>query len=307
MPPYFDVVVVGSGLAGLAAAGHAARAGLSTASIEPELFGGMVSGINHLDGLPEGDRPSGVSLAGGMMAENTGLGVEQISSAVTGLSREGRTIVVVTDGESISAGAVVLASGATKKRLNVPGEAELRYRGVSECADCDGPLYSGRTVVAVGGGDSALQEAAALADYCERVLLVHRGSQFQARPDLVRGMHEKRNIEVRLNSVVDAILGSDGVSAVRIRNLTMGDSGNVPCAGVFSYIGLEPSSGYVPADIDRDANGAIRTDASMLTSMPGVFAIGAVRAGYGGRIVDAWSEATTAIAAARGVLKGRIA
>jgi thioredoxin reductase (NADPH) len=296
---HFDVIVIGNGLAGLAAARNAARAGLSTASVEPQLFGGLVAGINHLDGLLAGENCSGISLAGSMMAENASLGVEQICATVTSMRRSDRTVVVATDGESVHAKAVVIASGAKRKRLNVPGEAELMHRGVSDCADCDGPIFAGQQVIAVGGGDSALQEAAALAGYCSCVHLVHRRSDFRAKPHLIRETLGKNNVEVRYSSEVEEILGSGSVSGVRLRDLATGQRSEVPCAAVFSYIGLVPNSDFAPAGIERDTGGAILTDTSMRTGMPGVFAIGAVRAGYRGQIVDAWMEAETAITAIR--------
>lgn len=305
MRPRFDVLVIGNGLTGLAAAGHAARAGFRTASVEPQLFGGLVAGVNHLNGLPSDDEPSGISLAGSLMAENTALGVEQVSATVTGLRRDAGEggIVVMTDDEPLVARAVIIASGATRKRLNVPGEAELLYRGVSDCADCDGPIFAGQAVVAVGGGDSALQEAAALAGYCERVYLIHRRTDFRARADLVDAALGKANIEVRRNQMVEAVLGTDAVSGVRLRDLDSAQVSELPCAAIFSYVGLAPSGGFVPDEIERDAEGAIRTDASMRTGMRGVFAAGAVRAGYSGLIVDAWSEAETAAVAARALLR----
>ncbi len=291
----FDVIVIGAGITGLSAAKHTAQAGLSTASIEGLLFGGLVININELDGEPHG---SGTDFASNLMVEVSELGVENLSETATSLSRDGGSIVVTTDAGTHRARAVIVASGARLKRVGIPGEAEFEHRGVSQCADCDGPMYQGEDVVVVGGGDSALQEALVLANYCKHVHLVHRGTRFRARQHLIDAVAARDNIQPVWSSVAQEVLGAQMVNKVKVHNVADNKPGEIPCSGFFAYIGLEPACDFAPPEITRDAGGFLVTDASLQTAMAGVFAAGAVRAGYGGMLTDAATEARSAAAAA---------
>jgi thioredoxin reductase (NADPH) len=292
----FDVIVIGAGITGLTAAKQTAQAGLSTASIEALLFGGLVININELDGEPHG---SGTDFASTLMGEISELGVENLSETVTSLSRDGNQIAVTTDAGTHRARAVIVASGARIKRIGIPGEAEFEHRGVSQCADCDGPMYQGEDVVVVGGGDSALQEALVLANFCKQVHLVHRGNKFRAHQNLIDTVAARDNIRPVWNSVALEVQGAQMVNKVKLRNVADNKISEIPCSGFFAYIGLEPACDFAPSEITRDAGGFLVTDASLQTAMAGVFAAGAVRAGYGGMLTDAAKEAQTAAAAAR--------
>jgi len=292
----FDVIVIGAGITGLTAAKQTAQAGLSTASIEALLFGGLVININELDGEPHG---SGTDFASTLMGEISELGVENLSETVTSLSRDGNQIAVTTDAGTHRARAVIVASGARIKRIGIPGEAEFEHRGVSQCADCDGPMYQGEDVVVVGGGDSALQEALVLANFCKQVHLVHRGNKFRAHQNLIDTVAARDNIRPVWNSVALEVQGAQMVNKVKVRNVADNKISEIPCSGFFAYIGLEPACDFAPSEIARDKDGFLVTDASLQTAIPGVFAAGAVRAGYGGMLTDAAKEAQTAAAAAR--------
>ena len=292
----FDVIIIGAGITGLTAAKQTAQAGLSTASIEALLFGGLVININELDGEPHG---SGTDFASTLMGEISELGVENLSETVTSLARDGNQIAVTTDAGTHRARAVIVASGARIKRIGIPGESEFEHRGVSQCADCDGPMYQGEDVVVVGGGDSALQEALVLANFCKQVHLVHRGSKFRAHQNLIDAVAARDNIRPVWNSVALEVQGAQMVNKVKVRNVADNKIGEIPCSGFFAYIGLEPACDFAPLEIARDKDGFLVTDASLQTAIPGVFAAGAVRAGYGGMLTDAAKEAQTAAAAAR--------
>jgi thioredoxin reductase (NADPH) len=233
------------------------------------------------------------------MGEISELGVENLSETVTSLSRDGNQIAVTTDAGTHRARAVIVASGARIKRIGIPGEAEFEHRGVSQCADCDGPMYQGEDVVVVGGGDSALQEALVLANFCKQVHLVHRGNKFRAHQNLIDTVAARDNIRPVWNSVALEVQGAQMVNKVKVRNVADNKISEIPCSGFFAYIGLEPACDFAPSEITRDAGGFLVTDASLQTAMAGVFAAGAVRAGYGGMLTDAAKEAQTAAAAAR--------
>lgn len=291
MSQRFDVIVIGCGIAGLSAARECLRGGMKTATIEALFPGGLVLNVNHLDGEIQG---SGMDLATDLMTEVGSLGGDSLTGAVDSIRADGDGLVVSSEAGEHRAGAVIAASGAKIKRLGIPGEAELEGQGVSQCAECDGPLFHGKDVVVVGGGDSALQEALAVAQFAKRVHLIHRGAAFRARRHFVEAVAAEPKIVVRFRTQADAIVGSQGVDAVRLKG-----GGEIACAGFFAYPGLEPVCGFVPQAVAREANGCLVTDTRLRTTMPGVYAAGAVRSGYGGLLSHAMADGVTAAASAK--------
>jgi len=288
----FDVIIIGEGVAGLTAAGQLAQKGLSTASFEQQLFGGLIINVNELDPAPAGGEAGGAAFASEMTGANADAGVTSIPEEVTALAAADGGFTVITAANRYHARQVIVASGAKLKTLGVPGEAEFEGRGVSKCADCDGPMFQNETVAVIGGGDSALQEANVLTHYCGRVLLLHRGSTFRAQPRLIEQVKANPKIEVRFGSSVEAILGGQTVEKIRVK--TAAGNEELAVAGVFAYIGLEPNAGFVPASVPRDATGRLVTGDTLETALPGLWAVGAVRSGCGGSLEDAMADARRA-------------
>jgi thioredoxin reductase (NADPH) len=294
----YDVIVIGEGVAGLTAANALAQAGMKCATLEAQLFGGLIINVNELDPAPEAREVGGAEFASELMQSNQDLGVASIAEPVTGIEASGGGKRVMTSSGSYGARHVVIASGARLRKLGVPGETEYEGRGVSQCADCDGPMYQNETVVVVGGGDSALQEAIVLSRYCGKVHLVHRGSQFRARPHFIEQVKSNGKITAMWNARLEEIAGSKMVERARIKHAD-GRSDEIPCAGVFAYVGLEPNTGFLSPEYARDAAGFVTTDDKLETSIAGVWAAGAVRSGCGGLISDAMNEARLVAAAIR--------
>jgi thioredoxin reductase (NADPH) len=296
----YDLVVVGAGIAGLVTARNAARGGLSTLLIESLSFGGLVTNVIELDGDVKG---CGADVATEIMMEACDLGthvkIENVSAIETLCDR----FVVVSDQGRHEAHAVVAASGATLRALSVPGEELFTGRGVSHCADCDGPFFRDKDVVVIGGGDAALQSALLLAQICRNVNLVHRRDRFKARPDYVKRVDEHPRIQLTFNARVTAVVGGITVEALEI--VQDGVAGTLPCHGVFPFIGLQPAGGYLPQDIKRDDCGHVIVDGSMASSIRGMFAAGALRAGYAGQVANAVADGERAAAAVKEFLSNR--
>ncbi|HWI15958.1 MAG TPA: FAD-dependent oxidoreductase [Burkholderiales bacterium] len=290
MSDSYDVAVIGEGVSGLTAAQKLAQAGLRAATFEAQLFGGLIVNVNELDPTPAEHGVSGAEYAAGLMQQNAELGVESVQEPVTGIRASGGGFEIVTAGATHKARQVIVASGAKLKRLGVPGEEEYEGRGVSQCADCDGPMYQGERAVVVGGGDSALQEALVLANFCDKVYLVHRRDTYRARADLVEQVRGNSKIAPVLNATVVAVSGDEMVRGVTLRHAD-GREEKLECAGLFAYIGLAPNADMLPAEVERDAAGAVKTAANFETAVRGLWAIGAVRSGYGGTLPDAITEA----------------
>ncbi len=295
----YDVLVIGGGLAGLTAGMFAARYGLRTGLIEQMMGGAQIINIENIEnfpGFPQGI--AGAELAPAAQEQAMNAGTEFIMAEASAISRDGQHRVVATDGGDYRAKAVILASGSSLRRLGIPGEEEMYGRGVSQCATCDGPLYTGQVVGVVGGGDSAADEALTLAQYAERVLLFHRQEQLDAQMALQDRLNQSRKIEVVWNSRVEAVLGEDTVSAVRVRNVVTNLENVVDLSGLFVYVGLTPNSQLVKGLVKLDNAGHIPVNISMETEVPGLYAAGDIRQRSASQLVTSAGDGATAAIAA---------
>jgi thioredoxin reductase (NADPH) len=302
----YDVVIAGGGVAGLTAGLTSARAGRKTRVLTGRSLGGQLLSIERIDGYPGfPDGVPGYDLGPIIQEQAAAAGAEFAAAEATGLRADGGRWRVTTGEGEAWARAVVIATGTTLKTLGIPGEERLRGKGVSHCASCDGPLLRGGIVGVVGGGDSALQEALTLAQYVSRVILLHRGSTFSAQTAYRRRVQENPKIDVRFGTIVEEVVGNDGLTGVRTRTVTDGKGEDLELAGLFVYVGLAPATTVVDGVLALDASGRIPVDGAMRSALPGLFAAGTVRAGSAGRAAAAAGDgATAAVGADRYVRDG---
>jgi len=297
----YDVVIVGSGLAGLTAGLFAARHGLSTLVLESNIPGGHLISIEKIEdfpGFPDGI--AGYDLCPTVQRQAADHGAQFQRAEILSLEAQDRMWSVGIDEERHRAKAVIVATGSSLKDLGVPGEAKLMGRGVSHCASCDGPLYNGQTVGVVGGGDSALQEALTLTNYAEKVLLLHQGASFSAQHSYLQRVLDNSKITPRYQTVIEEILGDDVVSAVLVRDLVSGEASKVDLAGLFIYVGLKPNTEFLKNLLRLSDTGHVPTDVWMKTELPGLFAAGDIRQDSASQAITSSGDgATAAIAAYR--------
>ena len=225
----YDVLVVGGGLAGMTAGLYAARYGLRAGIVERMLGGASIINVEKIEnfpGFPEGIM--GADLAAMTQEQAMNAGAEFVMGEASGIAEQGDYRVVSADSGDYRAKAVIIAAGSTLRLLGIPGEEEFMGRGVSQCATCDGPLYSGEVVGVAGGGDSAADEALVLSQYAERVLLFHRRGELRAQQELVNRVLAEPKIEVVWNTVLDEVLGENTVSGVRVTSLATRRRGSSP-------------------------------------------------------------------------------
>ncbi|MBN9410547.1 MAG: FAD-dependent oxidoreductase [Burkholderiales bacterium] len=275
-----DLVVVGAGVAGLAAATHAASRGLQVLVIERMGAGGQVMTVEHIANHP--DHPGGIAgfELGPLLqeaAEEAGAQFQLDTVARIDLPDSGARLQVHGEAGVVQTRAVLVAAGSSRRTIGVPGEQSLEGRGVSHCASCDGPLFRAEAVCVVGGGDSAVGEAAVLARHASEVCLAFEGDAPHAQPYLLEALAAHGNVRLMPRVTVAAIEGGDSVAGVRLQS----DDGSrsLPVAGVFIYAGLQPASGFLRNLVRLDGTGRIDCDAQGRTSVPGIYAAGDIRAG----------------------------
>ena len=300
-----ELVIVGGGPAGLAAALYAARAGLDTVLYEEGMPGGKAATTERIEnypGFPDGI--GGLELMMNMQDQARRFGARMVNVGVQGIEPGDGQFVLRTGEGDVTARAVILATGVTPRPLNVKGEAEFTGRGISFCATCDGPLFRDRVVAVVGGGDAAVEEALFLSRFARKVYLVHRRDALRATKVLQDRAFAEPKIEFLWHSVVQEVLGGRTVEALLLRDVRSGETRAVAVDGVFVYIGMEPNSRLVRGLVALDEQGYVITDEEMRTSRPGIFAAGDVRRKTLRQVVTAVADGAIAAVTAGHYLEG---
>jgi thioredoxin reductase (NADPH) len=270
-----DVVILGTGPAGLAAAVYAARADRKPLVLAGPDLGGQVALTNTVEnypGFPEGIGGGDLFSMFQKQAERFGAVVD--FSTANEVDLTARPFRILADTGEYLARTLIVATGASPRRLGVPGEAEMLGKGVSYCATCDGAFFRGKNVVVVGGGDSALEEGIFLTRYVSQATILHRRNELRAGPLLRARAESNGKIRLLLDTIVDEIRGEDAVQAVAVHNVSSGKPDVLPAEGVFIFIGHDPNTALFRGKLDMDPTGYIRVDDRMRTSVPGVFAAG---------------------------------
>lgn len=295
----YDVIIVGGGPAALAAAVYTCRALLKTVIFEKQYLGGQLVGtdlIENYPGFPE--VISGVDLTQRMEAQAKRFGVEIRYEEALKLSLENGLKVVTTDVDAYASHVVILASGAEPKKLGVPGEKEFYGKGVSYCATCDGAFFRDKDVVVLGGGDSAITEGIFLTKYAKTVQIIHRRDAFRATKIYLDEAFSNPKIKVILNTVIESIHGQEKVDGVVAQNILTKEKKEIPCQGVFIFIGSVPNTGFLGNLLCVDAGCHIETNIHMETAIEGLYAVGDIRKNSYRQIATAIGEGVTAAIAA---------
>lgn len=295
MEKIYDMIIIGGGPGGYTAALYGARAGLKVLVIEKLSAGGQMALSPMIDNYPGFDAGiDGFSLGEKMLTGAQRFGAESLLAEVTELLFNAPIKTVRTTEGDFEAPVVIIATGADPRNLGLPGEQALVGRGISHCAACDGMFYRGKTVVVVGGGNTAAADALQLSRICEKVIVVHRRDTLRATKVYHQPLLNAPNVEFRWNSTVSELIQNGRLTGVKVQNLISGEESEIPCDGLFVSIGRQPNSGLVQGQLELDEAGYIAADESTATSLPGVFAVGDVRTKTVRQIVTAAADGAIA-------------
>lgn len=279
MSKVYDVVIIGGGPAGLSAGLYASRSRMSAIIIEKAKWGGQAGTTEELENYPGSiEMPTGPKLVARMKSQAEAFGTEFLKDDVTGFDISNQIKkVMLKSGKDISAKSIIIATGAQPMLLGVPGEMELRGKGVSYCATCDADFFTELEVVVVGGGDAAVEESIYLTKFAEKVTIVHRRNEFRAAKSIVEKAMSNEKINIIWDSVVEEIYGDGIVEGVKLKNVKTGEVTDLRTDGVFMFVGTKPISEFARGVVEMDQKGYIKADEDMRTSVEGIFAAGDVR------------------------------
>jgi len=302
MEQFYDVVIIGAGPAGLSAGLYAARAKLKTVILEKEKAGGQIATTDEVANYPGSiEHATGPSLVERMIDQCEEFGAQRVKDAVTRFDFEGNPKVIHTESGAVYyAKAVIIATGATPKKIGCSGEAELTGKGVSYCATCDADFFTDLEVFCVGGGDTAVEEAMYLTKFARKVTLVHRRDEFRAAKSIIEKVNKNEKVDYLMDSVVEEIYGEGILEGIKIKNVKTGEITDIPASvedgtmGVFVFIGYDPATSMFNGCLNMDTSGYLITDDAMKTNIPGVFAAGDVRQKQLRQVVTATADGAIA-------------
>ncbi len=302
MSEIYDCIIVGAGPAGLGAALYTARDRLKTLILEKFMPGGQISTTDRIENYPGIERIDGPGLIERMQKQVENFGAEiKTGCEVTSLEKlKDSNIAVYCDKDKFTARTVILAPGSDYRKLGIPGEDQFRGSGVSYCGTCDAPFFKGKHVVAVGGGNTAVEETLHLTKFAQNVTMIHRRDEFRASKILVEELLEKANepnsnLTIKYSTVATAIRGQGKVQSIKLKNVKAGQEEDYPCDGVFVFVGMEPNTGFLKGFVGLTDRGFIKCDCAYLrTSVPGVFVAGDCRIGAAMQLATAVGDGVVA-------------
>ena len=301
----YDMIIIGGGPAGYTAALYAARAGLDTLVLERLSAGGQMALTHQIDNYPGfEDGIDGFSLADKMKKQAERFGAKSKTAEVFRLDLTAEPKRIETASEIFLSRTVVLATGANPRELGVEKESELVGRGVAYCAACDGMFYRGKTVIVVGGGNTAAADALLLSRIAEKVILVHRRDTLRATKIYHEPLMQAENVEFRWNSTVKELLHEAKITGVRLSDVNTGEESTIACDGVFVSVGRKPATEFLGGQVELDGNGYVVAGEDTKTNIPGVFAVGDIRTKELRQIVTAVADGAVAVHEAEKYLAG---
>ena len=296
----YDAVIVGGGIAGLSAAIHAGCSGLRCLLVERMMPGGQIFNATHIENMPGIAEPlSGVELSERLHDQAAAASVEITLSEVTGLEPDGPNWLVRKYDGDVRARTVIIAAGSSFKKLGLDREDDFYGSGISNCASCDGPLFTDQVVGVVGGGDSALDEALALKEFASNVILLHRDAELHGQAVLKQRVHADPKIELRPNTEVTALLGDTLLEGVSTRYTKSSETTRVDLSGLFVFVGLQPNTDFLEGIVPLDNAGHVETDIWMRTPAKGIFAVGDIRQDSAALLASSAGDGATAAVAAK--------
>ncbi len=293
-----DVALIGAGTAGLTAGIYVQRAGKQAVCFEQNVYGGQIVNSPAIENYPGFEEISGYDYVNRLYEQATKLGMEYKNEKILSVEQLPSGFLLKTETGSYEAKTVILATGAKRRQLGVPGEERLSGRGVSYCATCDGMFYRKKETIICGGGNTALDDAMFLSNYCAKVTLVHRRDGFRGDPKTLELLKEKENVEFLTNVTVNEILGEDRVTGLSFTRKDTGETGTVSAQGVFIAVGQIPDTDFVKTLVMTDEAGYVKAGEDTRTNVPGIFAAGDLRTKTVRQLTTAAADGTVAALAA---------
>lgn len=301
----YDIGIIGGGTAGMTAAIYGQRAGKRTVIIEGMSFGGQITSSHKVENYPGIASISGSEFSMNLLEQARSFGAETVQEQATGVRMQDGIHIIETTGGEYPCKSVILATGVTHRHLGIPSEERLAGSGVSYCATCDGAFFKDREVAVLGGGNTALQDAEFLSNYCSKVYLVHRRDEFRGDENLVELLSRKENVEFVLNAAVEDIVGEFMVEGLALTDKKSGEEFKLNVAGVFVAIGQIPQNQTFENYVKLDGSGFILASEDCMTSCPGVFAAGDCRTKEVRQLTTAAGDGAVAALAACKYLQGK--